>query len=116
MRHLLKYVFGAGLCLMLLVTGQSMAAQRGAAAATGQMVICIGLETVTVYVDDEGNPTTAPHICPECIVHFVQGPVPFSAACFDAETQEVFLASPALLRGHRTVGKGYFSRAPPYRA
>jgi hypothetical protein len=42
--------------------------------------------------------------------------MPFSAAGFDAETQEVFLATPALLRGHRTVGKGYFSRAPPYRA
>lgn len=116
MPDLLKSVFGAGLCLMLVITGQSMAAQRGAAAATGQMVICIGLQTVTVYVDDEGNPTAAPHICPDCVLHFLQGPAPFSAFCFDAAPQEVFLARPAVLRGHRTVGKGYFSRAPPYRA
>ena len=56
------------LVALLAVTSQSMAVARGAAAATGQMVICTGSGTTTVYTDAEGVPTTAPHICPDCIV------------------------------------------------
>lgn len=116
MRDLLKPLFGALLCLMLVVTGQAMASQRGAAAATGQMVICIGLETVTVYVDDEGNPVSAPHMCPDCILHLISGPLPFSASSFESKPDEVVRAGSELLRAHRPAGKGYFSRAPPYQA
>lgn len=35
--------------------------------ATGQMVICTGSGTVTVYVDEDGQPAAPPHPCPECI-------------------------------------------------
>ncbi|MGC1503033.1 MAG: hypothetical protein WA782_02730 [Sulfitobacter sp.] len=55
------------LAFLLAVTSQSMAVARGAAAATGQMVICHGSGTMTVYTDAEGAPTMAPHICPECV-------------------------------------------------
>ena len=58
----------AALCLLLVLTSQSMAVARGASAATGQMVLCIGSTTQTVYVDAEGQPTTAPHLCPDCIL------------------------------------------------
>lgn len=54
------------LVVMLLVTSQSMAAVRGASAATDQMVICSGTQTLTIYVDATGAPTAAPHFCPDC--------------------------------------------------
>lgn len=53
------------LIVVLALTGQTMAQARGAAAATGQMVICTGTGPMVVYVDAEGQPTEAPQICPE---------------------------------------------------
>ena len=53
------------LALMLALTGQSMAVARGASAATGQMVLCTGSGPVAIYVDTQGKPTSAPHICPD---------------------------------------------------
>jgi hypothetical protein len=53
------------LALMLALTSQSMAVARGASAATGQMVLCTGSGPVAVYFDAEGEPTSAPHICPD---------------------------------------------------
>ncbi|WP_436398933.1 DUF2946 family protein [Roseobacter sp. S98] len=66
MRHLIRPFLAILLALMLGLTGQSMAVARGATAATGQMVICTGTSTVTIYTDAEGNRTSAPHICPDC--------------------------------------------------
>lgn len=65
-----KSLVGVGLAVILAVTGQSMAASRGATAATGQMVICVGTTAVVVYTDANGQPTAAPHICPDCILLF----------------------------------------------
>ncbi|WP_323803104.1 hypothetical protein [Sulfitobacter litoralis] len=53
------------LALMLALTGQSMAVARGASAAMGQMVLCTGAGPVAIYVDAQGKPTSAPHICPD---------------------------------------------------
>lgn len=53
------------LALMLALTGQGMAVARGASAATGQIVLCTGAGPVAIYVDAQGKPTTAPHICPD---------------------------------------------------
>ncbi|WP_298837480.1 hypothetical protein [uncultured Roseobacter sp.] len=75
--------------LMLVLTGQSMAVARGAAAATGEMVICTGAGTVTVYTDAGGNPTSAPHICPECIAAVLLAIVPVApSAVRPARTTE----------------------------
>ncbi|MGJ8546644.1 MAG: hypothetical protein ACSHWZ_14450 [Sulfitobacter sp.] len=60
-----RRLFHIFLCLTLLLTAQSVAAQRGASAATGQMVICTGTGVMAVFVDAQGQPTTAPHICPD---------------------------------------------------
>ena len=62
------------LALMLALTGQSMAVARGAAAATGQMVICTGTGPVAVYTDAEGAPTSAPYICPDAALLSVPWP------------------------------------------
>lgn len=54
------------LALILALTSQAMAVTRVSTDATGQMVLCIGTQSVTVYVDAEGQPTAAPHFCPDC--------------------------------------------------
>jgi hypothetical protein len=64
-----RVIFTLWMALVLAMTSQSMAVARGAAAATGQMVICNGSGTMTVYTDAEGAPTMAPHICPDCVAN-----------------------------------------------
>jgi hypothetical protein len=64
------------LALVLGLTSQSMAVARGASAATGQMVLCTGAGPVAVYLDAKGQPTSAPHICPDSALNIsVAGPV-----------------------------------------
>ena len=53
------------LAVVLALTSQSMAVARGSAAATGQMVLCTGTGPVAVFTDADGQPTSAPHICPD---------------------------------------------------
>lgn len=53
------------LSLLLVLTGQSVAASRGVDAAVGQMVLCTGKGPVIVYMDENGQPTKPPHFCPE---------------------------------------------------
>ena len=71
-RVLLVWVF----CGLLAATGQTMATARGTSAATGQMVICTGQGPVTVYIDAEGQPTAASHLCPDCILSHMVAVLP----------------------------------------
>jgi hypothetical protein len=59
------------LAAALLLTGHSAAASRFDRDATGQVILCTGSGPVTVYVDENGTPTGAPHICPDCITHLL---------------------------------------------
>ncbi|MFD1507881.1 hypothetical protein [Lacimonas salitolerans] len=59
-------LLSAVLVLVLALTGQSMAIARGMPGPAGQMVLCTGSGPVTVLVDEDGQPTSPPHICPEC--------------------------------------------------
>lgn len=109
-RPFLAVAFG----LVLALTGHSMAVARGASAATGQMILCIGTQSITVYVDAEGQPTAAPHICPDCVVgavadittSFVQSQAP---AVF-LRYVRVFAVDPKRVD---TRYSKYASRAPP---
>ena len=90
-----------------------MATARGASAATGQMVICTGTGPVVVYIDDEGQPTAAPHICPDCVLAFhtppdrmaVAHPAAFRLETWHAPHFDRALAGPR--------GLGFQPRAPP---
>lgn len=99
---------------MVALTSQAMAVARGSADATGQMVICIGAETVTVYTDADGAPTQAPHLCPDCVIHMiadVAAPrvlVPSRIVNLDAVT---LLTALQVLGPHRRIPE---PRAPPY--
>ena len=70
MKFEIRPFFAILLCSLLAITGQSMAVARGAAAATGQMVICSGETTKVIYTDARGLPTAAPHVCPDCVMAF----------------------------------------------
>lgn len=68
---MLRTLIALLLALMLALTSQSMAVARGAAAATGQMVLCTGAGPVAIYTDAQGQPTQAPHICPDAALNVV---------------------------------------------
>lgn len=67
----MRLAFSLVLALMLALTSQSMAVARGAAAATDKITLCTGTGPMAVYVDAEGNPTQAPHLCPDSTLHVV---------------------------------------------
>jgi len=101
------------LALLLAVTSYSMATVRGAAAAEGQIALCIGETIEVIYVDAEGAPTFAPHLCPECILSFAPS-LDSPAACARAAQSSgnhavVFEAKDV----PRHIVTGFRGRAPP---
>ena len=75
---MLRTVLSLMLSLLLVVTSHSAGYARGAERAVDQMVICVGVQSVVVYVDTEGQPTSAPHFCPDCALHALAVPAQFS--------------------------------------
>ena len=70
MRKMRSYL-AIALSLVMVLTAHSASAMMGMRDAAGQMVICTGEGTMTVYVDAEGQPTTPPtppHDCPDCVM------------------------------------------------
>ena len=55
------------LACILILSGQGMAVARGSAPASGEMVLCIGAGSYTVFVDGQGRPTAPPHLCQDCL-------------------------------------------------
>ena len=53
------------LILLLVLTGQSLAAARGQAQIAGEVVLCAGELTRVVTVDADGNPVSRVTICPD---------------------------------------------------
>ena len=62
----LRSYLAALLALVMVLTSQTMAVARGMELPSGEMVLCIGDGSVTVYVDADGQPVDAPHYCPDC--------------------------------------------------
>lgn len=50
----------------LLITAQTMAVARGQVMVAGQIVLCTGTGPMAVWVDENGAPMEAPHLCPDC--------------------------------------------------
>ncbi|GIT86833.1 hypothetical protein ROBYS_18490 [Roseobacter sp. OBYS 0001] len=113
LRPLSSPVLGVLVSLLLIATGHSMAMARGAAAATGQMVICTGAGPTTVYTDAGGAPTGAPHICPDCILVFgdLASPATLTPQTEIIGTQAKMLRPDAARACD--VETGFLSRAPP---
>ena len=112
MKRLRQYI-ALLLAAALLMTGHSAAASRFAPDATGQVILCTGSGPVSVYVDENGEPTGAPHICPDCITHLldlVQDPSALTAP--HATARQTALVAP---RAQCDVGSAPVARAraPP---
>lgn len=80
MRFAARTYQALALALLLVLTGQTMAFARGAAAPAGAMVLCTGTGPVTVYMDEDGQPTRPPHVCPECVMNLVAAVLPSDMA------------------------------------
>lgn len=65
MKHVLNRFLPLALSLLVVLTGQGVAASRGMDRAVGQMVLCTGSGPVVVYMDARGQPTHPPHFCPD---------------------------------------------------
>ena len=68
---MLRTYLGSVLILILLVTGQSAAVARATPGPAGRMVLCTGAGLVTVFVDEDGDPVGAPHVCPDAALGFL---------------------------------------------
>ena len=71
---MMRAVLSLMLSLLLVVTSHSAGMARGAERAVDQMVICIGAQAMVVYVDSEGQPTSPPHLCPDCALTALAAP------------------------------------------
>ena len=101
------------LAVVLVLTGQSMAAARVAADATGKMVLCVGTQSVVVYMDEQGQPVQAPHFCPDCTLSLMDGApmgmgVSPSILVLSAYITMAYVAAQSNVDAH-----SYLSRAPP---
>jgi hypothetical protein len=73
----LRTYLALALSLLLVLTGQTMALARSAAAPVGEMVLCTGTGPVTVQLDADGRPTDGTnHLCPDCALHFFTAVLP----------------------------------------
>ena len=101
------------LAVVLVLTGQSMAAARGAADATGKMVLCVGTQSVVVYMDEQGQPTQAPHFCPDCTLTLIDAAPMCMAVSPSILVLPVYFTM-AYVAAHSNVdAHSYLSRAPP---
>lgn len=90
-----------------------MAVARGANDATGKMVLCTGSGEKVVYMDAQGNPTSAPHLCPDCLaasLDSLQSQYDLPAAVVLRPVAHIVRASMAPVG---TVPFVYMSRGPP---
>ncbi|WP_254429185.1 MULTISPECIES: hypothetical protein [unclassified Ruegeria] len=95
MKPALTRILPFALSLLVTLTGQGFAVSRGVDAAVGQMVLCTGSGPVVVYVDAEGQPTQAPHFCPDFALTVLGAVSMAEAAIPDAPKQP----QPRLKRG-----------------
>lgn len=113
MTFLRSYVT-ALMALVMVLTSHSMAEARGMmASASGEMVICTGSGPVTVTMDADGQPMSAPHICPDCTMGlFDAGAAPFEPQVLALVGGErlVFAEAASLQELHRRRAT---ARGPP---
>ena len=69
------------LALMLALTGQTRGVARLGQPNTDAVSVCTGAGPVAIYVDAQGKPTSAPHICPDSALNVAMaGTVVLAAA------------------------------------
>jgi len=102
------------LSLMLLVTSHSMAIARGADQAVDRIVICTGTTLSTLYVDAEGQPTAAPHLCPDCALHGPDALLPPDIHFVAPARFKSVIPRAAMPRADHRKSERPGARAPPF--
>ncbi|MEQ3707942.1 MAG: hypothetical protein ABNH38_00245 [Tateyamaria sp.] len=51
------------------MTSHTTGAARGSDRAVDHMVLCVGAQSVVVYIGADGAPVSVPHHCPDCALH-----------------------------------------------
>ena len=103
------------MAVLILISGQAGAVARGMSGAAGMAEFCIGASPVMVYVDDKGQPTAPPHLCPDWAVSLLdhQGDSPLillrRQVAMATEILPAARIAPALALGH------VLPRGPPTR-
>jgi hypothetical protein len=77
-----RQIFAVLLSLVLVTTGGAMTSARESVPAGTLMVICTGFGIATVVLDEDGAPTEARQVCPDCALGTLTGlpPVHFTLA------------------------------------
>lgn len=102
-RRLLPLVL---ICIVAFSSVQ-MAVARGQAAPVDSIVICTGHGLVTILVDENGEPTGAVHLCPDCAMHL------FSATADVAGTEALSLGWHAVVWEAHTTSAAHRSAPRP---
>ena len=110
---MVRALLSLSLSLVLLVTSQSAAVARGAPHAVDQILICSGTSVITVFVDADGQPTEATHLCPDCALHLLAALVPPITAVTQVIGLSTQLTYPAQLLRDGANRVSASARAPP---
>ncbi|MFT6457354.1 hypothetical protein [Pseudophaeobacter arcticus] len=113
MARFLRISLALMLALVVTLTGHVSASAQGARDASGQMVICSGSGPVTIYVDKDGQPTKAPHFCPDCVMHLldaVAGPDALVVPAYGGQAFDRLLGAAGCSHLMRVAAT---ARAPP---
>lgn len=90
------HILGCFLAVVIALTAQSAALARTMPDAAGQMVLCTGTGPVMVYFDEDGAPTAAPHLCPDCALSLILA----------LDSSELELAAGGLWQRQRPAARG----------
>lgn len=102
------------LSLVLALTSHSTAGAKGAPTAVDHMVICTGFGATVVYTDAHGQPTSAPHLCPDCVMHLGAGLLPdtdLAAAVLTTTARRALPLAEVPARPGRALAR--WARGPP---
>ena len=112
----LRPIVALTLACVMTLTSVALGTARGQAGPAGQMVLCSGKGVLVVYMDENGEPTGAPHYCPDAALSFVDAVVQAqTAASQPAMAIRLRIAGTThlLVPGPQRVRR---ARAPPVQA
>ena len=78
------------------------------------MVICTGSGPLMVYVDADGNPVQAPHICPDCVLNLLAAIAPQGLHVERASSWGLLRGVDASRAGLAVLAPVPSARAPPF--
>lgn len=104
---------GALMALLLVLTGQSLAAARGAPGPAGEIVLCTGAGPVTVLVDENGQPVGHAHICPDCTMQLLAAVAGQAGAPLVLDARPLGLAIAVVVADDLAPLVPFWPRGPP---